>query len=415
MCPPPHSVYLYVVHGYLYMCVYLRLAQLHLGVHTPSSHQLHYSVTFYLLPRQNHHRHRYAAAKLAAGGGGASASIDNLMLKTGLSRDQLSQLARDQSLSNLMERQSSFDALMSLDFQSLQSIDNLANLIQTGGGSSKQDLPKAGLKNWDGGNGGGGGNDSSPNLVAAMAAAAAGGGAVGNHPNRATSKVSMENLLRSLSSSNVGKKDAGAGAGAGGDLGTSNADFNQLLKSLQSTNSLAGAGASANNLFGSMSGTSAMNLASMLRTDSSTGLTALRMQDGLAQRNTSVDDFLSLVANGDIPHQDPHMLNVPLQSVMQQQQAAAAAAAQQGGGMNPAVQQAAGAYLAQLQQQQQHGSLASLGSLAGNASVQNLLSQLSAGSAGNLAAAALMGEQAGATSGQKRKLDGAGQQGSNKR
>ena len=44
------------------------------------------------------------------------------------------------------------------------------------------------------------------------------------------------------------------------------------------------------------------------------------MQDGLAQRNTSVDDFLSLVASGDIPHQDPHMLNVPLQTVLQQQQ-----------------------------------------------------------------------------------------------
>ena len=330
-----------------------------------------------------------AAAKLAAAGG-ASASIDNLMLKTGLSRDQLSQLARDQSLSNLMERQSSFDALMSLDFQSLQSIDNLANLIQTGG-SSKQDLPKAGLKNWDGGSGA---NDSSPNLAAAVAAAAA-AAAGGNNANRATSEVTMENLLRSLSSNNVAKKDGSGGTGAGGDLGTSNADFNQLLKSLQSTNSLAGAGASANNLFGSMAGTSAMNLASMLRTDSSTGLTALRMQDGLAQKNTSVDDFLSLVANGDIPHQDPHMLNVPLQSVMQQQQAAAAAA------------------VAQLQQQQQHGSL---GSLTGNASVQNLLSQLAAGSAGNLAAAALMGEQAGAaaTSGQKRKLEAA-QQGSKKR
>ena len=58
----------------------------------------------------------------------------------------------------------------------------------------------------------------------------------------------------------------------------------------------------------------------MFRADSSTGLTALRMQDGLAQRNSSVDDFLSLVASGDIPHQDPHMLNVPLQSVLQQQQ-----------------------------------------------------------------------------------------------
>merc|ERR1712151_341254 len=46
------------------------------------------------------------------------------------------------------------------------------------------------------------------------------------------------------------------------------------------------------------------------------------MQEGLDQRNSSVEDFLSLVAAGDIPHQDPSMLNIPL---MQQQAAAAAA------------------------------------------------------------------------------------------
>jgi hypothetical protein len=44
------------------------------------------------------------------------------------------------------------------------------------------------------------------------------------------------------------------------------------------------------------------------------------MQEGLTQRNSSVDDFLSLVASGDIPHQDPHLLNMPLQSLLQQQQ-----------------------------------------------------------------------------------------------
>jgi len=49
----------------------------------------------------------------------------------------------------------------------------------------------------------------------------------------------------------------------------------------------------------------------MLRVNSSTGLTALRIQDGLGQRNSSVEDFLSLMASGDIPHQDPHLLNVP--------------------------------------------------------------------------------------------------------
>ena len=55
----------------------------------------------------------------------------------------------------------------------------------------------------------------------------------------------------------------------------------------------------------------------MFRNDSSTGLSALRMQDGLNQRNTSVDDFLSLVTSGDIPHQDP-LLSVPL--IQQQRQ-----------------------------------------------------------------------------------------------
>ena len=57
----------------------------------------------------------------------------------------------------------------------------------------------------------------------------------------------------------------------------------------------------------------------MQRVESSTGFTQLRVQDGLADGNSnSVEDFLSLVASGDIPHQDPHMLNVPLQKVMQQ-------------------------------------------------------------------------------------------------
>jgi hypothetical protein len=45
------------------------------------------------------------------------------------------------------------------------------------------------------------------------------------------------------------------------------------------------------------------------------------MQDGLtAQRNSSVDDFLSLVAAGDIPHQDASLLDVPFLQQQQQQQ-----------------------------------------------------------------------------------------------
>jgi hypothetical protein len=120
---------------------------------------------------------------------------------------------------------------------------------------------------------------------------------------------------------------------------------------------------------------SALDIANLLRTDSSTGLTALRMQDGLAQRNTSVDDFLSLVASGDIPHQDPHLLNVPLQSVLHQQQnqgSNASAAAQYLAQQQQLLAQAAGGSNASLSQR-----IASFGGLNGNSSAASLLSQLS--------------------------------------
>ena len=43
------------------------------------------------------------------------------------------------------------------------------------------------------------------------------------------------------------------------------------------------------------------------------------MEGGIASgSHDSVEDFLSLVASGDIPHQDPNMLQVPLQKVMEQ-------------------------------------------------------------------------------------------------
>ena len=53
------------------------------------------------------------------------------------------------------------------------------------------------------------------------------------------------------------------------------------------------------------------------RAESVTGFSKLRTKDGLA-KGGSVEDFLSLMASGDIPHQDPSLLNVPLQKVMQQ-------------------------------------------------------------------------------------------------
>jgi len=246
-----------------------------------------------------------SAARMAAMAGTSGSSANNLIHRSGLSRDQLSQLARDQqltsshSLTNMMERQSSFDALMSLDIQSLQSIDNLANLIQSGSGLPQHNAPKTGIKNWSAMDGGVGSNNNLAGIHAA---------------HRQASQERMENLIRSISNGNIGNISRAAGghqsasASAASLLSNAhrNASFGSgMLKNVNSFNS-----------HGMNMNMSMASLNSMLRTDSSTGLTALRMQDGLNHRNSSVDDFLSLVANGDIPHQDPHMLNVPLQSVL---------------------------------------------------------------------------------------------------
>ena len=220
-------------------------------------------------------------------------SLNNLMLKAGLSRDQLSQLARERGLSSgslghMMNRQNSFDALMSLDYQSLQSIDNLANLMQN---SSHHHFPETGMKNADFG-----GMTSN-----SFAAAAASSGDLSSAARRLASAGRMESLLKNMSNSNM----------RGGD--GSSATLSNLLQSTGAGN------LSAASLFNAANSASAASLANLLRQDSSTGLSALRMQDGLNNRNSSVDDFLSLVAAGDIPHQDPNLLNVPLLHQQQQQ------------------------------------------------------------------------------------------------
>ncbi len=228
-------------------------------------------------------------------------SVSDLMLKTGLSRDQLSQLARDRgglssgSLSSMLQgqRQNSFDALMSLDFQSLQSIDNLANLIQNGG---MNHVPESGLRNAE--------------FVASRTMGSSGDLMADRHLGSAGR---VESFLRNFSNSNMGQNNAS---------GNSNANLSSLLQSMGNLNQLGaglgngGGNASSGNLWAS-NAQSAASLANLLRQDSSTGLTALRVQDGLnSQRNSSVDDFLSLMAAGDIPHQDPSLLDIPL---MQQQ------------------------------------------------------------------------------------------------
>mmetsp|Transcript_3639 Transcript_3639/g.5548 ORF Transcript_3639/g.5548 Transcript_3639/m.5548 type:complete len:740 (-) Transcript_3639:173-2392(-) len=349
---------------------------------------------------------RNASAARLAGITAAGSSMNNLLLKSGLSRDQLTRLARDggvssASLSNMMDRQSSFDALMSLDLQSLQSIDNLANLIQSGNALPGQ-VPQNGLKNWS--------SESNNNLSSAS------NGSSSNLANLASARRlasvgRMQSLLRSLSSQNMNKNANGG----------SNSNFSNLLQSMQ--NNLGNS--SQSNLFNGNHGSSsnnnnaasALSLANLLRADSSTGLSALRAQDGLNQRQSSVDDFLSLVAAGDIPHQDPSLLNVPLMQQQQQQhsnqsgaQAAATLLAQQ-----QLLAQAGGSSSALASfglKKNSTGGLGSLESLKNNSSTASLLEQLrSAGSSASLLnsssareALSSLGNAHGSSSALKRKL-----------
>lgn len=229
--------------------------------------------------------------------------MNNLMLKTGISRDQLSQLARERglssaSLTNMMERKNSFDALMSLDFQSLQSIDNLANLIQTGG--SAGNVPSSGMKNWSADTGRGGSS-----------------GSLSNAARRLASAGQMESLLRSLSNNNMRNGNPN-NFGQNNEAEASSTNLQSLFQNMQNGASMSSLLGGAVNGSGGNNMASTASLANLLRENSSTGLTALRASDGLNQRNSSVEDFLSLVAAGDIPHQDPALLNVPLMQHQQQ-------------------------------------------------------------------------------------------------
>lgn len=321
--------------------------------------------------------HNASAARMGLGGGN---SINNLMLK-GFSRDQLNQLARERglssaSLSNMIERKSSFDALMGLDFQSLQSIDNLANLVQSGG--NMNNVPSSGMKNWSA--------EQSRN---------ASNGSLSNAARRLASAGNMESLLRSLSNNNVKNVHMGNDDGR-----QSSANLQSLLQNMQNGNSMSSL------LGGSGNAASAASLANLLRDNSSTGLSALRMQDGFNQRNSSVEDFLNLVADGYIPHQDPSLLSVPLMHHQQNN-------GQGVGGGNDAA-------ALQLAQQQL------LAQATGNSQLANALASRSfgnlgrnpSGSLGNSAAAFFAHQASGDQNSLKRRfmeMEGDMNEGSNKR
>lgn len=237
-------------------------------------------------------------------------------LTSTLSRDQLNQLQQRVSSNNLNTRQNSFDALMSLDLQSLQSMDNLASLIQNGGTPSNPNLPQAGLKNADF-------NQLSQPLSSNTDTL--NNTATNGWMQRLASSNGVQSLLRTLSSNmnmNQQQQQQQQSNANHSNMSPSNANFANLLQSMQAA-AAQQQQQNHNNPFAAAS-SSAVSLANLLRQDSSTGLSALRMQDGLNHRNSSVDDFLSLMATGDIPHQDASLLNVPLTN-MQNNNASATA------------------------------------------------------------------------------------------
>ena len=111
---------------------------------------------------------------------------------------------------------------------------------------------------------------------------------------------------------------------AGGGNGSA-AQLQQLQQQTSASNFFAQAaaavgGSSSHGNNNNNCASSSVSLANLLRQDSATGLSALRGMSGDHRNSTSVDDFLSLVAAGDIPHQDPALLNIPLAAMQQQQQ-----------------------------------------------------------------------------------------------
>ena len=320
----------------------------------------------------------FTAARM--GGLGNNNSIGNML--QGLSRDQLNQFARDRgissaSLSGMLERKSSFDALMNLDFQSLQSIDNLANLAHSNN-SSQKNIPSSGLQNWSLRSSGMDGN--APNASSAS---------LSNVARRLAAVGNMESLLRNMSTNNMNNNNSSntfnGNNGSTSNGGISHANLQSLLQNMQNGSSMSSLFASNNNnngMMGSSSGTqnnnaqsSVASLANLLRDSSSTGLSALRMQDGFSsQRNSSVEDFLNLVADGYLPHPEPSLLSVPL---MQHQQQLQHQQQQSGSNGNDS-----DALLAQHQQQQQQlfAQAAAAAAATGNSQLANALSSRSFGS-----------------------------------
>ena len=220
-----------------------------------------------------------------------TASLANLMLQTGMPPDQISQLAQgggiasSASLANMLGKQRSFDQLMSLDFQSMQSIDNLANLIQQGmpnqGAGLRGTPARSQMKNMDWGTQG---NNNNNNIAAPQA--------ILNQAGMGGS--SFDALVRTLSATTHSTANSGqsGGSGSGGSAFSNTqrtqpnaTSFGNLLQNAQG--GLAGGQ-------GAGLSTSAQDFSNILQ-----GLTQQNQQQ--QQGNANVNFNLGMAAGGNNP------------------------------------------------------------------------------------------------------------------
>ncbi|KAL3784396.1 hypothetical protein ACHAWO_012942 [Cyclotella atomus] len=131
---------------------------------------------------------------------------------------------------------------------------------------------------------------------------------------------SVENLAQ-LSSLNMSSDELNklAESHRKGSGFKSSSRMESFIKNLSNANLKTDSAAALSNLFSNLQKNSIADFddGKFKQVESSTGLSNLRAVNGLtSSHHDSIEDFLSLMKSGDIPHEDANMLNVPLQKVM---------------------------------------------------------------------------------------------------
>lgn len=128
---------------------------------------------------------------------------------------------------------------------------------------------------------------------------------------------SVENLAQ-LSSSNFSSDELNKMAESHRKLSgfKSSSRMESFIKNLSNANLTSDSAAALSSLFSNLQKNSLHDFEE-IKGESSTGLSKLRAVSGLnSSHHNSVEDFLSLMTSGDIPHEDSKMLAVPLQKAI---------------------------------------------------------------------------------------------------